>query len=166
MRSTSPAIRRTLQHTPFLTVKLYDAKEKVEAVVDTGASALVVGKHLAPKLGMWKVVQKVKVRQGDGSVLGENVVVNTLFKVKNTFLVIGKFAIDAKVLDIRNRHVILGLSWLMENGFLVDTQDRCLRNIKNGQIISCSLRWIPKVLIMEEEPLENDEILLIIDASK
>ena len=54
----------------------------------------------------------------------------------------------------------------MENGFLVDTQDRCLRNINSGLVIPCSVRWIPKVLIMEEEPLENSEILLIIDTSE
>ena len=48
----------------------------------------------------------------------------------------------------------------------MDTQDRCLRNINTGQVIPFSVRWIPKVLIMEEEPLEDGEILLIIDASE
>ena len=80
--------------------------------------------------------------------------------------VLGKFAIDVRVLDIGNRDVILGLSWLIENGFSVDSQDRCLRNVHNGPIIACSVSWIPVLLIMEEEPLENREILLIIDTSK
>ena len=35
--------------------------------------------------------------------------------------VLGKFAMDAEVLDIGNRAVILGLYWLTENGFSVDT---------------------------------------------
>ena len=48
----------------------------------------------------------------------------------------------------------------------MDTQNRCLRNINTGQVIPCSVRWIPEVLIMEEEPLEDGEILLIIDASE
>ena len=48
----------------------------------------------------------------------------------------------------------------------MDTQDRCLRNVNTGQVIPCSVRWIPKVLIMEEEPLEDGEILLIINASE
>ena len=39
--------------------------------------------------------------------------------------VMGKFAMDAEVIDIGNSDVILGLSWLTENGFSVDTQDRC-----------------------------------------
>ena len=73
---------------------------------------------------------------------------------------------DAEVLDFGNRDVILGLSWLTENGFSVDTQDRCLRNVNTGQVIPCSVKWIPDVLIMEEEPLEDGEILLIIDASE
>ena len=48
----------------------------------------------------------------------------------------------------------------------MDTQDRCLRNVNTGPVIPCSVRWIPEVLIMEEEPLEDVEILLIIDASE
>ena len=50
-------------------VKVHLAGEEVEAVVDTGASASVVGKRLARKLGIWKRARKVKVRQGDGSYL-------------------------------------------------------------------------------------------------
>ena len=92
--------------------------------------------------------------------------VNTTFKVMDLFSVLGKFAMDAEVLDIGNRDVILGLAWLTENGFSVDTQYRCLRNVNTGQVIPCSVRWIPEVLIMEEEPLEDGEILLIIDTSE
>ena len=92
--------------------------------------------------------------------------VNTSFKVMDSSSVLGKFAMDAEVLDIGNRDVILGLSWSTENGFSVDTQDRCLRNVNSGQVIPCSVRWIPKVLIMEKELLEDGEILLIIDASE
>ena len=44
-----------------MTVKVHLAGEEVEAVVDTGASASVVGKRLAPKLGIWKRAKKVKV---------------------------------------------------------------------------------------------------------
>ena len=84
----------------------------------------------------------------------------------NSFSILCKITIDAEVLDIRNRDVILGSSWLTENGFSVDTQERCLRNVNTGQVIPCSIRWIPEVLIVEEEPLEDDEILLIIDTSE
>ena len=55
---------------------------------------------------------------------------------------------------------------MTENGFSLDTQDRCLRNINSSEVIPCSVRWIPEVLIMEEEPLEDGEILLIIDGSE
>ena len=89
----------------------------MEAVVDSGASASVVEKHLACKLGIWKRARKVKVRQGDGSSLEGNFFVNTNFKVMDSSLVFGKFGMDAEVLDIGNRDVILGLSWLTENGF-------------------------------------------------
>ena len=66
---------------------------------------------------------------------------------------------DAEVLDIGNRDVMLGLSWLTENRFSVDTQYRCLRNVNNGQVICCSVRWIPEGLIIEEKPLEDGKIL-------
>ena len=49
---------------------------------------------------------------------------------------------------------------------MVDTQNRCLRIVNSGQVIPYSVGWIPRVLIMEEEPLEDGEILLIIDASE
>ena len=75
---------------------------------------------------------------------------------------------DAEVLDIGYRDIILGLSWLTENGFLVDTQDRCLRNVSTGQVIPCAIRWIPSILTLEleDEPLDDGDILLIINASK
>ena len=164
--STSPAAGRTPQYTPFLTVELHLAGDEVEAVEDTGASASVVGKHLVRKLGIWKRARIVKVRQVDGSHLEGNFVVNTTFKVMDSSSILGKFAMDAEVLDIGNRDVILGLSWLTQNGFSVDTQKRCLRNVNSSQVIPCFVWWIPEVLIMEEEPLEDGEIFLIIDASE
>ena len=91
------------------------AGEEVEALVDTGASASVVEKRLAGKLGIWKRARKVKVVQVDGSFLGGNFVVNTTFKVMDLSSVLGKFGMDAEVLDIGNRDVILGLYWWMEN---------------------------------------------------
>ena len=143
--------------------------------MDCAASAPVVGKRLAKKLGVWKRARKVNVRQGDGSRLsGGNFIVNTSFKVfdfissPTSSTVLGKFSLDAEVLDIGNKDCILGLSWLTENGFLVDTQERCLRNAISGLVIPCSVRWIPSVTVLDLdlEPLEDGEIVLIIDASE
>ena len=93
----------------------------------------MVGKRLAKKLGVRKSARKVNVRQGDGSHLsGGNFIVYTSFKVfdlvsaPTSLIVLGKFTLDAEVLDIGNKDCILCLSWLTENGFLVDTQERCL----------------------------------------
>ena len=58
--------------------------------------------------------------------------VNTTFKVMDSSSTLCKFAMGAEVLNIENRDVILGISLLTENGFLVDTQDRCLRNVNTG----------------------------------
>ena len=39
-------------------------------------------------------------------------------------------------------------------------------HVNSGQLIPCSVRWIPEVLIIEEEPLEGGGILQIIDTRK
>lgn len=126
----------------------------------------MVGKHLAPKLGIWKKAIKVKIRQGDGSSLKGNFIVHTLFKAMDSSLVLCKFEIDTEVWDVGNRNVILGLCWLTETGFAVDIQDRCLRNGNTSKVICYSVRWIHKVLIVEQELVEDGKILLKIDASK
>lgn len=61
-----------------------------------------------------------------------NVIINTSFKVINSSLVLGMFSIDTEVLEIGNKDVISVLSYLAENGFSVDTHDRCLRNSITG----------------------------------
>ena len=48
----------------------------------------------------------------------------------------------------------------------MDTEDRCLSNVNSVVVIPSSVRWIPEVLIMKEEPLVDGEILLIINASE
>ena len=55
---------------------------------------------------------------------------------------------------------------MTENGFLVYTQDRCLKNINTSPVIPCYVKWIPEILIMEKELLEDGGILLIINASE
>ena len=82
----------------------------MEVVVDTGASALVIGRRLAVKLGVWKKVRKVKMKQKDGSSLVRKYVINTSFGVYDSSSVLVKFVIDAEVLNIRSRDIILGLS--------------------------------------------------------
>ena len=122
-----------------MSFNLHLAEEKVEAVLDTRISALVVGRHLARTLGIWKRAKKVKVRQEDRSILRGNIVVNTTFKVMDSFSVLGKFRMDTGVLNIRNSDMILALSWLTENGFSVDTHDRSLRNVNTRQVMLCSV---------------------------
>ena len=149
-----------------MTVKSHLAREAVEAVVVSGASSAVVGNYLICKVGIWKRAKKVKVKQVYGSFMVGNIVVNMSLKVMHFLLVLFKFAIETKVLDIESRDVILSLSSLTENRFSMDAKDRCLRNVNTGQVIHCSVGWIPEVLIIEEELLEHREILLINDASQ
>jgi len=94
--------------------------------------------------------------------------VNTTFKVFSEGSLLGRFTLDAEVLDIGKQGLILGLSWLEEHRFWVDTQARCLRKDRSGLVILCSIRWIPSITVLDLdlEPLEDGEILLIIDASE
>ena len=48
----------------------------------------------------------------------------------------------------------------------MDIQDRCLQNVNMGEVIPCSVRCIPLGLVGEEKPMEDGEILLIIDVVK
>ena len=98
--------------------------------------------------------------------MGGSFIVNTFFKVRDSCTVLDNFAIDVEVLDIGNKNEILILSWLTGNGLSVNTQDRCMRTVNCGQVIYCSVGWIPEVVIVEEKPLEDGEILLINDTSK
>ena len=82
IRTISYALKDTPRHMPLLTVRIKIAGSEVDAGVDTGASAPVIGERIAKKWGCWKRARKVKVRQGDGSTLVEgNYLVNTMFKV-------------------------------------------------------------------------------------
>ena len=69
---------------------------------------------------------------------------------------------------IGNKDCILSLSCLTEHGFVVDTQERCLRIAISGLVIPCSVRWIPSVTVLDLYlvPLEDGEIVLIIHASE
>ena len=152
--SPSPTVGRTPHNTPLLMVRIQLAAEEVEAIVEYTASAPVVGKRLAKKLGVWKSARKVDVVQGNGSRLsGGNFIVNTSFKrfdlVSSTTSspVFGKFSLDAEVLHIGNQDCIWGLSCFTENSFLVDTQERCSRNAISGLLIPWSVRWIPSVTV-------------------
>ena len=102
IRSKSPDVGHTPQHTPLLRVKLDLVGEEVEAVMDTGASASIVGKRLAHMLGICTRVRKINIRQRDRCFLETNLVVNNLFQTIDSSLVLGRFVIDAKVLYIRN----------------------------------------------------------------
>ena len=71
-------------------------------------------------------------------------------------------------MDIGNKDCILGWSWLTEDACLVDTHEGCLRNAISGLLISYSVGCIPSVTVLDLvlEPLEDGEIVLIIDASE
>ena len=144
-------------------------------IVDCAAIVQVVGKRLAKKLGLWKTARMVNARQVDGLHLPEdNFVVDISFYVfdfvtsPTSPTVSSKFPFDAEVLDIGNQDCIFCLSSLTENGFLVDTSEHRVKNAISGHVMPCSVRWILLLPVMDLylEPLEDSEIVLIMDASE
>src|SRR5258706_8762719 len=78
-----------------------------------------------------------------------------------------QFGLNAKVFDIGHREVILGLSWLQENGFSVDVLNSHLINSSNGIDIPCTSRKILTITLFSihnDFELEEGEILLIFNA--
>ena len=62
--------------------------------------------------------------------------ISLLIEIKDLSLVVGKFVMDVELWDIRNRDITLELFWLTENGFPVDTQGRCQRNVSTTKVFS------------------------------
>jgi len=91
--------------------------------------------------------------------------VNTSFSVFVAGDFLAKFPLYTEVLDIGNRDIIWVLPWFQKNGFGVDPIDRCLRNVDKGLVHPCSVKWIPFIFIidLDKKPLEDGEILLIVD---
>ena len=118
----------------------------MNAIIDCGASAPVIGEKIAKRLGVWRRAHKITIRQGDGSRMkGGDTVANTqitipiqpcsmmtssassLAKSSASSLVKSStsslsttpiftliyhktFLINAEILDISNRELILELS--------------------------------------------------------
>ena len=100
--------------------------------------------------------------------------VTTCFQVfhfvasRNSPTVVCMCSWDAEDLDICNRDSILCWSSLTENVCLLDTQERGFKNAISDLVMSWSVTWITSVPVLDLylKPLEDGEIVLIIDASK
>ena len=139
-----------------MVVPIIIAGQKVEAIIDCGASGPVVGRAIASRLGVWKRARKINVQQADKSKLrGGHYVINNVIMIPgaksindsagtvDTKAVGNKFLLDAEVFDIGQKEVVLGLSWLKENGFSVDIPNS--RLISSTTVILCSVKNLPSV---------------------
>jgi len=78
-------------------VRIHIAIMELEAILDSKASAHMVGERAAKKLGVRKRARKVRVKQSDGSYLHVgNFVINCWFQVFSSAGVsLGKFSLDS-----------------------------------------------------------------------
>ena len=81
----------------------------VEAVIDLGTTAPILGPRIAKWMGVWKQAKSIRVKQGDGSFMkGGKFAVNSQFSftaLKHN----NQYPIDTEVLDIGYRDIIIGL---------------------------------------------------------
>ena len=69
----SPPVGRTPRHTPLLTVRFTIAGEEVDAKVDTGASAPVIGERIAKNWDVGRELRRLRFdREMDQLLLEEN----------------------------------------------------------------------------------------------
>lgn len=119
VRCPSAAVGRTPRHTTRLAVRIQLAVEDIEGIVHCAGSVSEVGQRIAQKLVGCKTAFKYHVGQGDGSHLfAGNFIVNTWFNVFDfvtcgtSATVVGRYSLDAEVLDIENKDCMSGLFWL------------------------------------------------------
>lgn len=93
---------------------------------------------------------------------------NTYLKFFYERLLLGRFAWNTEVFDIRTQDIIFGLPGLEKHGIRVNIQARCLKHNHFGLVIYCFIRWILHVTVLDlkVKPLEAGRIVLIIDTSE
>ena len=78
--------------------------------------------------------------QADRTKLVSRRMVSTVLCIRNR-----EFQLDAEVLSLEGRQLVIRLSWLRENGFILDPVNRTLKNKALGCVVHCSELNLPKV---------------------
>ena len=84
---------------------------------------------------------------------------------RNFFLLMNReFQLDAEVLDIGSRQLVIGLSWLRENGFILDPIKRTLTR-SDSYSIQCA--EVPKVTItpFDNDLLDDGDLIMVLDVA-
>ena len=132
----------------------------ITALIDSGASAPVMSPELANKLGYKDKGYLTRMTQADGTKLESHYMVSAQFTIGSSLRL---WQVDAEVLPIGNRQLILGLSWLRENGLSLDPIKRTLTGSNCN--ISCSKLQLPMITLVESLTLENADCVMILDAT-
>ena len=150
------------RHDPLLIIELLfnGISLPVKALIDSGASAPIISLKLAEKLG-WQQKASIQLTQADGTKLESSKVVSTQFNIGSC-----TFQLDAEVLtNMGNRQLILGLSWLRENGFMINPVKRTLEHT-TGYSIKCSELNLSKITIIEGDlDIKEDDCIMILNVA-
>ena len=135
-------------HYPLLTVDVKfhvpwtKSMISVKALIDSGASAPVISPKLAERLGCQPRKCYIRMTQANGTKLVSCRMISTKLCMRNR-----EFQLDAAVLNLGERQLVIGLSWLRENGFILDPVKRTLE--KAGCVVQCSELNLLKVTFVE-----------------
>ena len=80
----------------------------------------------------------------DGTKVESRRMVSTMLYMRNH-----EFQLDAEVLSLGGRQLVIGLFRLRENGFILDPVNRTLENKALGCVVQCSELNLPKVTMIE-----------------
>ena len=129
----------------------------VGALIDSGASAPVMSLEVAEMLGWEKREQPIRMTQADGTKLESGQIIYTQFSIGNR-----EFQLNAEVLDIGSRQLVIVLSLLRENGFILDRIKRTLTR-SDGYSIQCS--EVPKVTPFDNDLLDEGDLIMVLDVA-
>ena len=120
--------------------------------------------ELANKLGYKDKGYLTQMTQADGTKLDSGYMVSAQFTIESTQPE-RLWQVDAEVLPIGNRQLILGLSWLRENGLSLYPIKRTLTGPNCS--ISCSKLQLPTITLIESNllTLENADCVMILDVT-
>ena len=117
--------------------------------------------ELTKQLGWQDKEHPTKMAQADGTSLEARRMVSTQFAVAGR-----RIRVNAKVLDLGGeRQLILGLSWLRKNGFVINPMNRSLDNV-GKYLIKCTELQLPRITPIDSMAVAVNEgdLVMVLDA--
>ena len=148
-------------HAPLLTfeARLPDISRRIQVTIDTAASGACIDRKLAERLPLLPRTRPLTLHQAQGSILVTHTISTELRVVQDDLYAC--WELDAEVVDLEGRDILLGQGWLQQQGAIIDCENRTISFPRHGWHIVCNTGSL-----IEEVPLEwmqkyQGEILML-----